>query len=71
MDPAIAPNLCLEPLRDRVDTLGPDPVQTARDLVGTLTELPAGVKIGEHQLERGHLVLLVHIHGNPAAVILD
>ena len=50
VDLAVAPDLELEVLRQGVDDRDSDAVQTARDLVGVLVELAAGVKLGQHDL---------------------
>ena len=49
---AAAPDLDLEPLAERVDDRDADAVQTARDLVGRVLELAAGVQDGQHDLGR-------------------
>ena len=67
---AAAPDLEVEPLRERVDNRDPDAVQTTGDLVtGTLAELCAGVKGGQHDLRRRLFLLRVALDGNPATVV--
>ena len=47
-------------------------MQAARDLVGLVVELAAGVEDGEDHLEGGHVALLgVLVHGDAAAVVHD
>ena len=67
---AVAPDLELEPLRQRVDDRHADAVQAAGDLVGGVLELAAGVEHGEHDFG-GRLAALVHVHRNAAAVVDD
>ena len=67
---AIAIDFRLEPDRQRIHALGTDPVQPAGVLVRALAELAAGVQVREHQLDRRHLELLVHVHRDAAAVVL-
>ena len=45
-------------------------VQTARNFVSLATEFAAGVQNGEHDLDRGNLLLGMLVHGNAAAVVL-
>ena len=45
-------------------------VQTAGNFVSLATEFAAGVQNGEHDLDRGNLLLGVLVHGNAAAVVL-
>src|SRR2546429_6443146 len=47
-----AAHLDLEPFRERVHDRDADAVETARDLVGVLVELTAGVEGGHHDLDR-------------------
>ena len=51
---AVAPDLDVELLAQRVDAADADAVQTAGDLVVGGVELAAGVELGEHDLHRGH-----------------
>jgi hypothetical protein len=67
----LAADFDLKPFGDGIDALGPDAMETTRDLVGALAEFAPGVEIGHHQLQGGHLVLDVHIDRNAAAVILN
>ena len=52
VDLAVAPDLELEPLRQRVDDRDADAVQAAGDLVAVVVELAAGVEHGQHDLGR-------------------
>ena len=72
MEPAVAvtPDLDVESRRKGVDDRDADTVQTARNLVGVLVELPARVKRGHDDLERG-LVRFVRVDRNPAAIVDD
>jgi hypothetical protein len=70
-DAAVAADLGLEPLRERVRARDADPVQPARDLVAVLVELRPGVERGHHDLERGLPGLLVEVDRDAAAVVAD
>jgi hypothetical protein len=52
---AVAPDLDVELLRERVDAAHAHAVQAAGDLVGGGVELAAGVQLGEHHLHGRHL----------------
>ena len=68
---AAPPDLDLEPLAQRVHDRDADAVETARDLVGGMLELPAGVQDRQDDL-RGRLpALLVEVHGDAAPVVTD
>ena len=61
-------------LRQRVDAAHAHAVQAARDLVAVLVELAAGVQLGQRDLGRTALglVLVVHLHaGRNAAAVVD
>ncbi len=66
---AAAPDAQFEPLRQRVDHRNADAVQTARDLVGVLVELTAGVELGHDDLGRRHALFLVDVDRNAATVV--
>ena len=51
---AVALHLDVQPVGQRVDADDADAVQTARDLVGAVLELAAGVQLGHHHVERVH-----------------
>src|SRR5882724_10414211 len=68
---AAAADLDVEPLAQRVDDGDADAVQAARDLVGRVLELAAGVQHGQHDFRRRLARLLVRVDGNPAAVVAD
>ena len=70
-DLAVAPNLDVEALRQRVDHRDADAVEAARDLVGVVVELPARVEVRHDDLERLALVLVVHPDRDAAPVVLD
>ena len=71
-DVAVAADLCGELLRQRVDDRQADAVQAAGHLVAAaVAELAAGVQDGEHDLERGALLLLHDRDRDPAAVVGD
>ena len=46
-------------------------MQSARNLVGALVELTAGVEHCHHNLERGLVEFGVLVHGNTEAVVLN
>ncbi len=70
VDQTVAPDLQLEPLRQRVDDGDADAVQSARNLVRGILELAAGMEHRQHDF-RGGLAALVHVHGNAAPVVDD
>ena len=71
-DVAVAPDLEVELLGERVDDRDADAVQPARDLVAAaVAELAAGVEGGEHDLGRGLAQLRVLLDGDAAAVVDD
>ncbi len=70
-DGAVAADLQIELLGERVDAADADAVKTAGNLVGGAVELSAGVQHGHHHLGCGQ-ALAVHIHlihGNAAAIV--
>ena len=71
-DVAVARDLEVEPLGERVDDRHADAVQAARDLVAAaVAELAAGVQHGQDDLGRRALLLLVHVDRDAAAVVGD
>ena len=71
VDPAVALDLEVEPLGQGVDDRDADAVQAARDLVGLVVELAAGVEHGHDDFGRRLLLLLVHLDRDAAAVVDD
>ena len=70
-DVAVAADLDLQQLRQRVDDRDADAVQAARDLVAAaVAELAAGVQDGEHDLD-GRQLLLLHDPDGDAAPVVD
>ena len=67
---AVAVDIRLEALAQRIDDREAHAMETAGDLVAATTELAAGVEHGEHNLERAAAVLLF-VDGNAATVVLD
>ena len=67
---AVAPDLQIEALRQRVHNGHADPVQTTGDLVAVVVELAASVEDGERDLGRG-FPTAVKIDRNAAAVVDD
>jgi hypothetical protein len=67
---AVAADLGLEPLGERVDDRHADAVQAARDLVRRLVELPARVQHRHHDFDRV-LPAAVHADRDAAAVVDD
>ena len=68
---AVAADLDVEPVRERVDAAHADAVEAAGDLVGVLVELAARVEDGHHDLD-GRLALgRVHLDRDAAAVVDD
>jgi len=67
---AVAPDLEVERLRQRVDHRDADAVQAARHLVAVVVELAAGMQHGEHDFRR-RFAALVQIGRDAAAVVDD
>jgi hypothetical protein len=66
---AVAADLQLEPLAERVDHRHPHAVEAAGYLVGGVLELAAGMEHGEDDFRRRLATFLVGVHGNAAAVV--
>ena len=71
VDAAVAADLHLEPLGQRVHDRDADPVEPARDLVDRALELPAGVERREHHLRRRLARGRVDVHRDAAPVVHD
>src|SRR5690349_9382690 len=71
IDFTVPGDLCLKPLRQRIDTLGTDAVQSPGEFVSALPEFSTGVQVGKHQLNGRHLELRMHFHWNPAPVVAN
>ena len=71
-DVAVAADLQVQALGERVDDGDADAVQAAGDLVAAaVPELAAGVEDGEHDLGRGPLLFLHRLDRDAAAVVGD
>ena len=71
-DVAVAADLDVQLLGQRVDDRHADAVQAAGDLVAAaVAELAAGVQDREHDLDGGQALLLHDRHGDAAAVVGD
>ena len=68
---AVALDLDLDPLGQRVDHRDADAVQAAGDLVAGATELAAGVQHGEHDGDRGELLARRDVDRDAATVVGD
>ncbi len=68
---AVAADIQLQIIRQRIDHRDADPVQAARDLVGAVVELSAGVQHGHDDLGGGDALLAVNVDRNAAAVVDD
>ncbi len=66
---AVAPDPQLQLARQRVDDGDADAVQAARNLVGVLVELSAGMELGHDDLGRRNAFALVDVDRNAAAVV--
>ncbi len=66
---AVAGDLHLEPIGERVDALRADAVQTAGVFIGALPEFAAGMEIGQDEFDGRHLELGMHIDRNTAAIV--
>src|SRR5207247_1580727 len=66
---ALAPDLDLEPLAERVDDRDADAVEAARHLVHGVLELSARVEDRQDDLRGGLAALLVDIDRDPASVV--
>ena len=71
MSLAVAPDAQVEMFRQGVDHRDADAVQTARDLVGILVELTAGMQLGHDDLGSRYAFFLVDIGGNAAPIVAD
>jgi hypothetical protein len=69
VDEPVALDLHLQPLAQRVHARHAHAVQPARHLVRVVIELAARMQHGQHDLERGALLGLVHVHRDAAAVV--
>ena len=67
----VAAHLGDEPLGERVDDRDADAVEAARDLVAVAAELAAGVKLREHDRERGQALILDHVDRDAGALVDD
>ena len=68
---AVAPDGEIEPGRERVDDRHADAMQTARDLVGVLVELPAGMELGHDHFSRRDALALVDLGRDAPSVVVD
>ncbi len=66
---ALATNVELQPLGERIDDGDADAVKAAGDLVAGSTELAAGVQHGQDHFRRGLPVLVHDSHGDASAVV--
>ena len=64
-----ASNLGAQIVGQGVDAAHTDAMQTARHLIGTFVELTAGMEHCENHLKGTLMLLLVHVHGDTAAVV--
>jgi hypothetical protein len=60
-----------QPLRERVDDRDTHAVQPAGDLVAVASELPAGVQLGQDDLERRPSLLGHDVHRDPGSEVTD
>ena len=70
VDLAVPVDLDFHPVRKGVDAGNAHAVESAGNLVGVVVEFAARVEHGEHHLNGGFLLGLVHIHRDAPAVIL-
>ncbi len=63
-------HLDVEAGRERVDDRRADTVQTARCRVRATAELPAGVQLGEHDLDTAQTGLRLDVDGDATAVVV-
>src|SRR5690606_2061461 len=68
-DSALAVDLDVQPVRQRVAHRYTDAVQAAGDRVPRTAELPAGVQHGQHDLDRGPALALDDVDRDAAAVV--
>ncbi len=66
---AVAPDVQVEMLGQRVYDRRADPVQATRDLVGVLVELPAGMELGEDHVGGRDALFLVDVDRHAAAIV--
>ncbi len=71
VDLAIAEDLALEPIGQRIGTLGTDAMQTAGELIRAVAKLAAGMQAGKHQFHRRYASLGMHLNRNATTIILN
>ena len=71
IDLAVALDLDLEPIAERIDALRADAVQTAGVFVSALAEFAARVEVCENEFERGDFEFRMDIDRDAAAVVAD
>src|SRR5690606_34774793 len=69
--PAITADIEFEPLAERIDHRDANTVQTARDLVGVLVELTAGMELGHDDLGGRNALFLVDAGRDAATIVVD
>src|ERR1700730_11381494 len=69
IDFAVPGHLGFKPLRQGIDSLRADAVQTPGKFISALSEFTAGVEVGQNQLDSGHLEFRVRLNRNSASVI--
>ena len=69
IDFAVPGHLGFKPFRQGIDALRADAVQTSGEFIGSLPELTAGMQVGEHQLDGGHLKFRMRFDRNSAPVV--
>src|ERR1700730_11924328 len=69
VDLAVPGHLGFKPLGQGINALCADAVQTSGKFVSALSALTAGMKVGEHQFNGGHLKFRVRLDRNSASVI--
>jgi len=68
---AVARNSTLNQSERALTHLAPTPWRPPEYFVSALSEFAAGMKVGQHQFNRGHVELGMHVHGDAAAIVTD
>src|SRR5262245_1562369 len=67
---AVAADLQVQFLREGVHAGNAHTVKASGDLIGAVLKFPSRMEFRHHHLGGGHFLSGMHVHGNPAAVVL-
>ena len=68
---AFAPDAQFQPYRQGIHNRNPNPVQTARNLVGIAVKLTTRMQLGHNHLSGRHALFFVNSNWNAATIIRD